>query len=83
MAAMPKSVIRAFPRPSIMTLAGFRSRCSTPLSWAAARPAQSCRAIWMPLSFGRRPMRFSSESRSSPSMNSIEMKCSPLSSTMS
>ena len=33
---------RACPRPSIITLAGLRSRCSTPLSCAAARPAQSC-----------------------------------------
>ena len=37
--------MRAWPRPSIMTLAGLRSRCSTPLSCAAASPAHSCRAI--------------------------------------
>ena len=34
--------MRARPRPSIITLAGFRSRCSTPRSCAAASPAQSC-----------------------------------------
>ena len=50
--ASPKSVMRTRPRPSIMTLAGFRSRCSTPRSCAAASPAQSCRAISSALSFG-------------------------------
>ena len=42
--AMPKSVMRTLPSPSIITLAGLRSRCSTPRSWAAATPAHSCRA---------------------------------------
>ena len=70
--ANPKSVISTWPRPSSMMLAGFRSRCSTPLSWAAARPAHSRRAISSALSPGRRPMRRSSERRSSPSTYSIE-----------
>ena len=43
--AMPKSVMRTSPLPSSITLAGFRSRCSTPRSCAAATPAHSCRAI--------------------------------------
>jgi hypothetical protein len=73
MAARPKSMISTWPRPSIMTLAGFRSRCSTPLAWAAASPAQSLRAISMALSPGNRPMRRRSEPRSSPSTYSIEM----------
>ena len=34
----PKSMSRTRPRPSIMMLAGFRSRCRTPFSWAARRP---------------------------------------------
>ena len=51
-AARPKSVRRALPRPSSMTLAGFRSRCRTPFSCAAASPAQSCRAISSALSRG-------------------------------
>ena len=36
--AMPKSMISAWPSPSTMMLAGFRSRCTTPASCAAARP---------------------------------------------
>ncbi len=72
--ARPKSVILARPRPSIMTLAGFRSRCSTPSSCAAASPAHSCRAISTALSSGSRPMRRSSDARSSPSTYSIERK---------
>ena len=84
--ARPKSVIFARPRPSIITLAGLRSRCSTPSSCAAARPAQSCRAISTALSSGSRPMRRSSDARSSPSTYSIERKCaavdlSPMSKT--
>ena len=38
-------MITTCPRPSSMMLAGFRSRCRTPLACAAARPAQSWRAI--------------------------------------
>ena len=52
-------------------LAGFRSRCSTPRSCAAASPAQICRAISIALSSGSRPMRRSSDDRSSPSTYSI------------
>ncbi len=37
--AIPKSVIRTWPLSSIRTLAGFRSRCSTPCACAAASPA--------------------------------------------
>ena len=54
-----------------MTLAGFRSRWSTPRSCAAARPAQSWRAISSALSSGSRPIRRSSDDRSSPSTYSI------------
>ena len=39
--AIPKSVMRTLPSPSIITLAGFRSRWMTPRSCAAAMPAQS------------------------------------------
>ena len=39
--------------PSIITLAGFRSRCRTPFSCAAARPAQSLRAVSTALSSGQ------------------------------
>ena len=49
-AASPKSVMNTCPRPSIITFAGFRSRCTTPLSCAAARPAHSRRAISIALS---------------------------------
>ena len=75
--AMPKSVMRTLPSPSIITLAGFRSRCSTPRSCAAAMPAQSCRASSIALSCGIRPMRRSSEARSSPSMYSMVRKRRP------
>ena len=43
--ARPKSVMRTRPSASSMMLAGLRSRCSTPQSCAAARPAQIWRAI--------------------------------------
>ena len=43
--------------PSSMMFAGFKSRCRTPRSCAAASPAQICRAISRPLSSGSRPMR--------------------------
>ena len=43
--AMPKSMISAWPSASIMMLAGFRSRWTTPASCAAARPDATCRAI--------------------------------------
>ena len=38
-------MMMTWPRPSIITLAGFRSRCRTPFSCAAANPAQSLRAV--------------------------------------
>ena len=46
-------MMMTWPRPSIITLAGLRSRCSTPFSWAAARPAQSLRAVSTALSDGQ------------------------------
>ena len=49
--------MRTRPRPSSITLAGLRSRCRTPRSCAAARPAQIWRAMSSALSAGRRPMR--------------------------
>ena len=70
--ARPKSVMRTCPSPSSMTLAGLRSRWTTPRSCAAARPAQIWRAISSARSSGKRPMRRSSEARSSPSTYSIE-----------
>src|SRR5437763_802587 len=75
--ASPKSVRSTWPRASSMTLAGLRSRCRTPFSWAAARPAHSLRAISSALSVGSRPMRRSSEPRSSPSTYSMERKYEP------
>ena len=48
--ARPKSVRRTLPSPSSMTLAGFRSRCSTPFSCAAASPAVTWRAMSRALS---------------------------------
>ena len=38
-------MMRTSPWPSIMMLAGLKSRCSTPFACAAARPAHSLRAI--------------------------------------
>ena len=64
---MPKSVIRTSPWSSISTLAGLRSRCSTPCACAAARPAHSCRPMSTTFSEGSRPTRRSSAARSSPS----------------
>ena len=53
--------MRTSPFPSSITFAGFRSRCSTPFSCAAATPAHSCRAICTALSGGIRPNRRSDE----------------------
>ena len=69
--------MRACPRPSIITFAGLRSRCSTPRSCAAASPAHSWRATSSALAGGSRPMRRSSDARSSPSMYSIVRKTRP------
>ena len=81
--ASPKSLMRTCPRPSIMMLAGFRSRCSTPTLCAAVRPAQSWRAIWSAFSSAGRPMRLSRDCRFSPSMYSIEKKWCPSTSPVS
>ena len=51
--ARPKSVIRIRPPPSSMMFAGFRSRCTTPRSCAAARPAQIWRASSIARSCGK------------------------------
>ena len=75
--AIPKSAMRTSPFPSSITFAGFRSRCSTPFSCAAAIPAHSCRAICTALSGGIRPKRRSDEDRSSPSTYSIVRKRRP------
>ena len=80
---MPKSAMRTWPRPSIMTFAGLRSRCSTPRSWAAPSPTHNCQAIWIALSPGSRPMRRNNDARSSPSTYSIEMNTSPSASLIS
>ncbi len=37
--AMPKSMMSAWPSGVTITLSGFRSRCTTPTSWAAAMPS--------------------------------------------
>ena len=66
-----------------MMFCGFRSRWITPRSCAAARPAQSLRAVSSALSAGRRPMRVSSDARSSPSTYSMEMNGIPSTSPMS
>ena len=75
--ARPKSVIRIRPLPSSMMFAGFRSRWTTPRSWAAARPAQICRASSIARPAGKRPMRRSSDARSSPSTYSIDRNVCP------
>jgi hypothetical protein len=66
-----------------MMFDGFRSRWSTPLSWMAARPAQSCWETSSALSMERRPMRRISDFRSSPSMYSMERNGRPSASPMS
>ena len=48
---------RGSPRPSTMMLAGLRSRWTSPLRWAAARPAQIPAANSAALAPGKRPMR--------------------------
>ena len=75
---------RQFARPPLLPPA------STTLRVPARDPVPrtngegaNCRAIWIALSLGRRPMRRSSEARSSPSTNSIEMKWRPSASAMS
>src|SRR3954451_6740451 len=62
--ARPKSVIRTRPRPSTMMFAGFRSRCSTPRSCAAASPATSWRVRSSAFSFDRYPIRAISDASS-------------------
>jgi hypothetical protein len=67
-----KSITRTLPAPSSITLAGFRSRCSTPRSCAAARPAQSCRAMSIALSSGTGRCGGATSRDPSPSTYSIE-----------
>ena len=58
MAARPKSVMRTWPAPSIMMLAGLRSRCSTPRSCGGDNGAELVRELRA--CSGSRPMRRSS-----------------------
>ena len=64
---MPKSVISASSPAPTITLAGFRSRCTTPAACAATSPAQMRRAMRSALRTGTRPSRASSVARSVPS----------------
>ena len=74
--AMPKSMMTACS-PSIMMLAGLRSRCTTPASCAAANPAATCRMIASATGTGTLPSRFSTVARSSPLMYDIVMYLMP------
>ena len=58
--ARPKSTIFTKPSRVTMTLAGFRSRCTIPASWAAARPSAICAPRSRSLRSGQRPGAISS-----------------------
>ena len=57
--AIPKSMMTALS-PSIMMLAGLRSRCTTPASCAASSPAATCRMILRASGTASLPLRFRS-----------------------
>ena len=67
--AMPKSMITGVPSASIITLAGFRSRCSTRAAWAAASPEATERAIVSVRPTDSLPSRRRTLARSSPLMS--------------
>ena len=74
--AIPKSMMTALS-PSIMMLAGLRSRCTTPASCAASSPAATCRMILRASGTASLPLRFSTVARSSPSRYDIVMYLMP------
>ena len=75
--ASPKSVMRTSPAPVDHHVRGLQVAMQHAAFVRRASPAQSCRAISIALSRGRRPMRRSSDARSSPSTYSIERNCWP------
>jgi hypothetical protein len=64
---MPKSMINASPCESIMMLAGFRSRCTTPAACAATRPDTTARMVLITRGIDSLPTRLISVARSVPS----------------
>ena len=75
--AIPKSMIIAWSSASIMTLAGFRSRCTTPAWWAATSPDSIVRMIRSARTGSSTPSRFRIVARSWPSMYGIVMYLMP------
>ena len=53
--ARPKSRTLTVPSGAILTLAGLRSRCTMPASWAASMASASCRATCSPSATGSGP----------------------------
>ena len=76
--AIPKSMISGSSSASIMMLAGFRSRCTTPASFAACNPATTPRAMRSTRPTGSFPSFARTVERSSPSTYGIVMYLMPL-----
>ena len=66
---MPKSTIVRCPRADTMRLLGLMSRCTTPISCAAASPEQACLAMRSTLSTGNIPSPLACRWRSMASMD--------------
>ena len=81
MAASPKSSTLTRPVGVIMTLPGFKSRCTTPLSWAASRASAIWRAMGRASARGMAP-RLMRAASVSPGTSSIASARWPRSSTM-
>ncbi|GAO05322.1 hypothetical protein PSR1_04231 [Anaeromyxobacter sp. PSR-1] len=79
--AMPKSRIFATSRPLPVrarnTFSGFRSRCTTPMAWAAPRPAQICQSTGTAAAGASAPSRRSRSNRLSPVSSSMARNSQP------
>jgi hypothetical protein len=75
--ARPKSVTTTWPSRPSSTLAGLKSRCTSPRAWAATSPAPAARRRFITSAGARRSARSHSASVP-PSSSSIATKSTPL-----
>lgn len=80
--AIPKSVMTV-RRPTVSTLSGFRSRCTTPDAWACASASAMVAASATTCGHGRRPSRSIRPASDSPATSSMTIQGSPPSLTTS